>query len=441
MTEDKAGINGPRKGILVILDGLGDRGHTLFDGATPLEAAVTPNMDRLIAAGQGAMIDPLFPGVPVGTHTGTGVLLGIPPDEVVHLARGPIEAAGIELEGPEGGLLIRANLATIEETDKGFRILDRRAGRIGEQDARLLTAGLKDLDLGGSIHASLHPATQHRAVLSLRGSGLSAQVSDTDPGNLNGSAMLRPAKPLREEPAPNMTAEAINRFTRLAYQHLKDHPVNQRRQEAGLPPANGVLCRSAGMHQPVRSLTRHLGLHTALVAGESTVTGLGRLLGFSVLEDPRFTSLPDTDLQAKVDTAITSLKHHDLVFLHIKGPDICAHDHDPEAKRRLLERIDQAIAPLLDRGLVIGITGDHSTDSHSGRHVGDPVPSLLYAPQGRRDGCRQFGEIDCATGGLGRVSGTGFVCALLDSMGRLHKFREAHAIYYAPPGALSRMRG
>lgn len=93
------------------------------------------------------------------------------------------------------------------------------------------------------------------------------------------------------------------------------------------------------------------------------------------------------------------------------------------------------------RGLVIGITGDHSTDSHSGRHVGDPVPSLLYAPQGRRDGCRQFGEIDCATGGLGRVSGTGFLCALLDSMGRLHKFREAHAMYYAPPGALSRMRG
>ena len=441
MNEALPGNGGTRQGVLLILDGLGDRGQAPFDGATPLEAAATPNMDRLIRAGQGGLMDPLFPGVPVGTHTGTGILLGIPPTEVVHLARGPIEAAGIGLEGPEGGLLIRANLATIEATEDGFIILDRRAGRIGEEDARLLTAGLKDLDLGGGIRASLYPATQHRAVLSLRGSGLSAQVSDTDPGNLDGPTPLPPAQPLRHDPNPNATAAAINRFTRIAYQHLKDHPVNLQRQANGLPPANGVLCRSPGMHQQIRSLTRYLKVRSALVAGESTVTGLGRLLGFSVIESPAFTSLPDTDLTAKIAATLTALEDHDLVFLHVKGPDICAHDHDPGGKKALLERIDRAIAPLLDRGLVIGITGDHSTDCNSGRHTGDPVPSLLYAPRGRRDGCRVFGEMTCAGGALGRVSGTGFVCGLLDAMGRLHKFRGAHARYYAPAGAPSRMRG
>ncbi len=432
MTDSNTRNSARYKGVLLILDGLGDRGQQQFGGATPLEAAATPNMDRLITAGQGAIVDPLFPGVPVGTHTGTGILLGIPPGEIIHLARGPIEAAGIGLNGPDGELLIRANLATIEQNGDGFRILDRRAGRISEQDAALLAAELRDLDLGDGVRASLYPATQHRAVLCLQGEGLSARISDTDPGDLDHPAALPPARPLQDDLRARASARAINRFTQIAHRRLKEHPVNRHRLESGLPPANGILCRSPGMRHPVQGLTRHLGIHPALIARESTVTGLGHLLGFTVLENPGFTALPDTDLEAKVDTAITALAQHDLVFLHIKGPDICAHDRDPEGKRQLLERIDHAISPLLDQGLVIGITGDHSTDCNSGRHVGDPVPSLLHAPQGRRDGCRTFGETECGLGGMGRVSGTGFLCALLDAMGVLHKFRELDTPFYAP---------
>ena len=86
-----------KKGVLLILDGVGDRGIAAFGGHTPLEAAHTPNMDRLISAGQGGLIDPLYPGVPVGTHTGTGILLGLAPRDAAILARGPVEAAGIGL--------------------------------------------------------------------------------------------------------------------------------------------------------------------------------------------------------------------------------------------------------------------------------------------------------------------------------------------------------
>lgn len=416
---------GAPKGLLLILDGLGDRGQALFNDATPLEAAATPSMDQLISAGQGGLMDPLFPGVPVGTHTGTGVLLGIPPADIVHLARGPIEAAGIGLDGPDGELLVRANLATLEQTGQGFRILDRRAGRISGAETQELTAALGQLDLGNGICARLHPATQHRAVLCLQGAGLSSQISDTDPGNLDSaSAPLPPSRPRDGTAAAAVTADAINRVTRLIFQRLQDHPVNQRRRAQGLPPANGILCRSPGTRRSTRSLIRHQGLRGALVAGESTVIGLGRLLGLEVHSDPRFTSLPDTDLAAKVEMATAALAHNDLVFLHIKGPDICAHDRDPAGKRQLLERIDRAITPLLQRELVIGITGDHSTDCNSGRHTGDPVPALLYIPRGRRDHCRGFSEAECAAGGLGRLSGTGFLCSLLDAMGVMHKFRE-----------------
>ncbi len=421
------------RGVLLILDGLGDRGQPGFDGATPLEAAHTPNMDRLLEAGQGGLMDPLFPGVPVGTHTGTGILLGIPPSDIVGLARGPIEAAGIGLQGPDGELLFRANLATIEERDGELHVLDRRAGRVSGEEVEELIGALGQIDLGNGVCARLHPATGHRAVLSLQGAGLSDRISDTDPGEIEGQAPLPPSRPLDASAEAAVTAAALNRATRLIHQRLREHPLNRRRHGAGLPPANGIVCRSPGTRRPARGLVRHLGLRAALVAGESTVIGLGHLLGLKVYSDPRFTSLPDSDLETKIAITLSALNDNQLVFVHIKGPDICAHDHDPAGKRALLERIDRAIAPLLERELVIGITGDHSTDCTSGRHTGDPVPALLSAPGGRRDHCRRFGEAECAGGGLGRLSGTGFLCSLLDAMGAMHKFQAGDLPLFAPP--------
>ncbi len=67
------------KGILVILDGLGDRPSPPLDGKTPLEAASTDVLAELTAAGLSGLVDPLAPGIPVDTATGTGLLLGAPP--------------------------------------------------------------------------------------------------------------------------------------------------------------------------------------------------------------------------------------------------------------------------------------------------------------------------------------------------------------------------
>ena len=39
------------------------------------------------------------------------------------------------------------------------------------------------------------------------------------------------------------------------------------------------------------------------------------------------------DIAAKVEAACTALDNHDLVFLHVKGADTCAHDLDPEGKK------------------------------------------------------------------------------------------------------------
>jgi len=168
----------------------------------------------------------------------------------------------------------------------------------------------------------------------------------------------------------------------------------------------------------------HYGLRAAVVAGESTVLGIARLLGFSAISRPGFTALADTDLKGKIEAAREALQGHDLVFLHIKAPDVAAHDHRPDQKRELFERLDRLLEPLLRENLVLAVTGDHSTDSNSGRHTGDPVPSLLYAPQGRVDCGQCFDEGSCLSGGLQRISAQGLVLSMLDAMGCVPQFRQ-----------------
>ena len=410
------------KGILIILDGLGDRGIPAFGGLTPLEQANTPNLDRLAASGQSGLMDPMFPGLPLGTHTATGLLFGLPIRAAAKLARGPVEAAGIGIANDPEAIFLRANFATLEAINDHFKIIDRRSGRI-DQGADILAAAMGEMDLGDGIMASLHPATQHRVVIKLSGADLSDAITNTDPGYHYMTTGLLPAQPkLPHDPAAQRTAAAINRMTRLVFETLSDHPLNQQRRQQGLPVANGVICRSPGRLPHLQTQIRRYGLKTAVVAGEKTVLGLAAMLGYTQITEPCFTSLSDTNLGAKVIHSKLALQDHDLVYLHIKGPDICSHDLNPTGKCELLERIDDAIAPLLDEDLVIGVSGDHSTDSNTGRHSGDPVPSLLFAPQGRSDRCQAFSESEASQGGLGRINSLGFLTSMLDLMNVLENY-------------------
>ena len=265
-------------------------------------------------------------------------------------------------------------------------------------------------------------------MLRLSGPRLSADITDTDPSDRAApGARVLPCQSLDSHKHGIRTAEAVNQFIRESHAVLDDHPVNAGRRSEGELPANGIITRGAGMLRDVHNLLRYLHVNVAVVAAERTVLGLAKLFHFTCVTDPRFTALPNTDLDAKVAAALTALEHHDLVFLHVKGTDVCGHDTDPEGKKALLERVDHAIAPLLERKLVVGVSADHSTDSMTGQHCGDPVPSLLSSPRCRIDAVTDFGESQCARGGLGRISANTFLLKILDAMGSLQNYRTTDA--------------
>ena len=401
-----------RRGLFLVLDGLGDLPSPTFGGRTPLEAAATPCLDRLAAAGRYGLVDPIAEGVIPNTHTGVGMLLGLYPEQAPQLARGPVEAAGAGCKLQPGDIAFRANLATLERRGDRYYVVDRRAGRI-TGDAAELAADLRDIDLGDGVSASFVPTDQHRGALVFSGDGLDAAVSDTDPGDRRAPDWLRPCTAL--EIGSERTAAKVNTFIEATYERLRAHPVNTRRAEQGKLPATAVITRGAGAWSAFDPLLRDRGCGAAVVAGCNTVLGLARMFGMEAVTQPGFTASVDTDVEGKLEAARAALDEHALVYVHIKAPDLFSHDFQPAGKKAFIERVDRALGVLEGSDALFALAADHSTDSNTGAHTADPVPVLLHDPRREHAGAPvSFGESACREGNLPRQTGHAFLQRVLD---------------------------
>lgn len=405
--------------LLIILDGLGDRPCEVLGGKTPLESANTPCMDELVAQGQCGLVTPLIPGFPVSTHTGIAPLFGLPMEAAKKIQRGPVEAAGVELEMQNGDVLLRANFATFSEE---YKLHNRRAGRI-QVDTELLADSLNTIDPINGVEVKLKQATGHRGVVRLRGENISPDVSDTDPERVaRGNDIFSVA--LNETSAAKNTASIINQWSKKAHRILKQHPVNLAREEQGLLPANGVILREAGYYQRHKNILNTVGVKPVVIAGEATILGLAKLFDFETIYKPSFTALENTDIKGKFIAAKQALDRSSLVIVHFKAPDICAHDLNPIAKKQFIEAVDKELASVVDSAHAIAITADHSTSSETGYHCGDPVPSLLYYSGIRRDVCNSFAEKLCMQGGINGLTANQLLITMLDGMGLMHNYKS-----------------
>jgi 2,3-bisphosphoglycerate-independent phosphoglycerate mutase len=411
----KAG-NGPRRCILLILDGLGDVPVPALEGRTPLEAAHTPRLDRMAAAGLHGLVDPIGEGIVPNTHTGVGMLLGLLPEQAAKLKRGPVEASGAGRVLEPGEIAFRANFATLERSGDRLFVADRRAGRI-TSGAKELASVLTDLDLGDGISASFLSTDQHRGALVLSGSGLHAALSDTDPGDGHTPSWLKPCRPKDE--ASVLAAEKVNRFIDLSHDLLRSHSVNRAREWEGKLPASGVITRGAGAWFSLDNLLASNGVRPVMVAGCNTVAGLARIFGMDTVRKAAFTADTHTDVRGKLEAAVDALEEHSMVFVHIKAPDLFSHDFQPVGKKDFIERVDAALETLDGVDAVFAVAADHTTSSISGAHSAEPIPALIYDPlasTGTGAAGIKFSERACRTGSMPRQNGHEFLKRLVSSL-------------------------
>ncbi len=401
----------------MIIDGMGDRPIKELGYKTPLEAALTPNMDKMAENGICGIMDPIRPGIRAGSDTSHISILGYNPYEV-YTGRGPFEAAGVGVDVLPGDIAFRCNFSTVD--DKGI-ITDRRAGRIrdGTQEIAQTVNGM---ELEEDVQVIFKESTGHRAVLVLRGKGLSDQVSDADPKHEGKNPKKVVA--LDETEEAKKTADILNKVVAKSYELLKDHPINIKRIESGENPANIIIPRGAGAVPKVEPFGEKYGLNPVCIAETGLIKGIASIAGMQLIDIPGATGGIDTNLENIKNGIIeTASMDYDFMLINVDGADEAGHDGQMEEKVKFLEKVDAVIGELMKiEDVYFILTADHSTPISIMDHTGDPVPIVITGPEVRVDDVTKFNERSTSKGGLCRIRGNNIMDILMDLMNRSTKF-------------------
>lgn len=406
------------KGIIFVIDGMGDRPVKELGDKTPLENARTPAMDKMVEEGITGIMDTIRPGVRPGSDTAHLTLLGYNPYEV-YTGRGPFEAAGVNLDVQPGDIAFRCNFAT---ADEDLTITDRRAGRISSGTDKIADT-INQMKIDDNVQIIFKESDAHRAVLVLRGKGLSDQITDADPKHEGNKP--KTVKPLDDSEEAKYTADVVNQFVNKSYEMLKEHPVNLERIKEGKHPANIVLPRGVGAVPSVPSFEDKYNLKGACVAETGLIKGIGKIVGMDVINIPGATGGINTDIDSVHKHIIDTVKDdkYDFVLINVDGADEAGHDGDIFGKRDFIEKVDNIMKDLKEiDDIVLFVTADHSTPVSVMDHTGDPVPVFIKAPGLRVDDIKEYGERAAAKGGLCRIRGSDVMYIIRDLMNVTKKF-------------------
>ncbi len=384
--------------LLVVLDGLGGLPRK-SDGLTELEAAKTPNMDRLAREGSVGLNIPVARGIAPGSGPAHLGLFGYDPLRY-NVGRGVLSAFGIGVHVGEGDVAARGNLATIN--DDGV-IVDRRAGRLSTEECEKRLELLRQIEIR-DLEIDLVPEKEYRFVMVMRGRRLNPYVSDTDP-QVVGHAPLQ-AEPL--VPEAHRTADLVNRWMGEAATMLKGHE-----------PANAALLRGFGTDPRLPKFEEIYKLRAACVAVFPMYKGVARAVGMDIIE----TNSADTPAD-EFKRVAAIYPNYDFVFCHIKTTDSSGQDGSFDSKVAIIEAVDKALPTLLNLNPAVTIiTGDHSTPATFRAHSWHPVPTILYAPETHMpDRAQCFGERECLCGALGQFYSVELMPMALAHAKRLERF-------------------
>jgi 2,3-bisphosphoglycerate-independent phosphoglycerate mutase len=417
--------------LLIVLDGLGDRPAQELGGKTPLEAAHTPNMDRLAAEGINGLFHPKSPGYPLGSPLALHLMFGYPEEEFPD--RGPLLARARGLEVPEGDVVLAARFASIVPEGGRLRLLERFI-RGREEACRALAEAIADHEVEGLPFRYVYSG-KGDGMLFMAG-GASHEVTDTDPLGLDLPVLrAQPRAGAADSAQADRTATALNGYLAWAHRRLAEHPLSAADDQ---PPINFLITKWAGPKPAYEPFAERWGLRPASAPDEEVVYGLLLELGFHVerIEDDD----PEADLTRRLVCAEGLLaRGYEFVFLHSKYPDPISHHSEPLRVRDAVEALDRGMKHYWgslanDPDLITVLTTDHTTPSvwahnprgqFSDQHGGESIPIAIRGGNVRVDAVSQFSERAAAAGVLGQFRGADFMPILLTATERTNMYETA----------------
>jgi 2,3-bisphosphoglycerate-independent phosphoglycerate mutase len=377
--------------VVFLLDGLADRAHESLGGRSGVEAAKTPNLDRLCTSGSCGVLYAVGPGRAPSSEVAHWSMFGYRPDEFP--GRAVFEALGRGQDVSLDQVFAYAALRPAERREDGWWLTGRPDPDRDTELAEELVARCDGITVDGLTFSLAH-VWRGEAVLRISG-GADERVTDTDSFFRAWYPVLRP-QPL--VPEAERTARACEQWTREVMRRLEGERFNV------------ITLKWFGRPKQVPSFLERHGLTGTFAAESAFLRGLGCCVGLTAVENPHV----NTELvHERLDAGDT------FVYVHDKRIDQAGHTKDPNVKREAVELLDAAFADLPTDRAIVCVTGDHATPaSPDVIHSGDPVPFVVAGPGVRADRVREFGESTCADGILGHLRGPDMMPVLLNAADR-----------------------
>lgn len=382
------------KYVIIIPDGCADEPQESLGGRTPLQAAATPHMDAVAAAGVVGRANHVPASLPAGSDVANLSLLGYDPLKFF-TGRAPLEAAaqGIAL-GPTD-CAIRCNLVTVEQQT----MRDFTAGHISTPEAAALLATAQqhvDKHREGSVRYEFVPGVSYRNLLIYRGAGtpppFTRDTRATPPHDLTDKSVL-------DDYPRGPGSDILNQLMSDSMGLFAAHPVNMARLRDGKLPATNIWLWGQGNSPALPSFAEVYGKQGAMITAVDLLRGLAALLGWRRIEVPGATGYLDTDYAAKGRYAIEALAQNDLVCVHVEATDEASHEGRADAKIQALEEIDAKIVGPVHAALEAGgeyrllITPDHPTPLRTKTHSHGCVPFAICGSGIKPDSETTYDEV------------------------------------------------
>ncbi len=376
------------KYVVLLCDGMADLPREDI-GGTPMNKANKPNMDSLAKKSRVGLVKTVADNLKPGSDVANLSVLGYDP-EIYYSGRSPLEAGSIGIDMKPTDVSFRTNLVTLtdEEVYEDKTILDYCADDISTAEAAEL---IKFIDEKlGTDEFRFYSGVSYRHCL-IWDNGTTDIGKLTPPHDITG-------KPIKEYLGANENGKALIEMMEKSYHLLKDHPVNLKRIERGLRPANSIWFWGEGVRKDLTPFAEKYGKNAAMISAVDLLKGIGKFTEMEVIDVDGATGYIDTNFDGKANAAVNALKNgKDFVYIHVEAPDECGHRFEVQNKIRSIELIDEKILGVIlkefaDEDIKILICPDHPTPLELKTHTNAPVPFMIYDSTKSVDGVDNFNE-------------------------------------------------
>lgn len=383
------------KYVVVLGDGMADEPIEQLGGKTPLQAARTPVMDAMAKVSEQGIAYTVPENLPAGSDVANLAMLGYDPQKY-YSGRSPLEALSIGVNMKDTDIALRCNIVTLSE-DEAYEektIIDHSSGEITTEEAKVLIDAVKKELETEEFH--YYPGVSYRH-LTIWDHGYVAEL--TPPHDILGKKI---GQYLPQE-------SKLCEMMKKSFDILKDHPINQKRKEMGLNPANSIWFWGAGTRPALDDFGAKTGKKGAMVSAVDLLKGIAVGTHMLNLDVEGATGGLDTNYKGKAMAAVDSLTKEgaDVVYIHVEAPDEMGHQGSVENKVKAIEFLDDQVIRVVaeelkkrgeDFRMLIG--PDHPTPISIRTHSKDPIPFMIYDSTKETEGQKEYSEEAARSTGL-----------------------------------------